>query len=106
METFSLIVSLLTAITLFIFIVIVILDAKNQHSIKIAYAKLICILTLILFSIVDLIIHIIMNDKLVLTIIVLIVWIANLLLCISSIKSRKKSNLLKEKIEELENTLC
>ena len=59
METISFIINLLTAITLLIFLIVLTLDRLKQHNIKFAYARLAFNLTLITFSIAELVIHII-----------------------------------------------
>ena len=93
MEIISFIVKLLIAITLLFFVALLILDIKKRYSLKIGYAKFICILVLILLNIADLIIRIITKGNIAFTIVMIILCVANLILSIISIKSSKKNNL-------------
>lgn len=105
MENISFIISLLTAITLIIFMIVLLLDVKKSYNLKLVYARLICISVLILLSIADLISHIIMKESIIFKVVIVIAWVANLLITILYVKSCKKVISSKEKITELQNKL-
>lgn len=105
MENISFIISLLTAITLIIFMIVLLLDVKKSYNLKLVYARLICISVLILLSIADLISHIIMKESIIFKVVIVIAWVANLLVTILYVKSCKKVISSKEKIAELQNKL-
>ena len=103
METISFIIKLLNAITLLFFVTLLILDIKKRYSLKIGYAKFICVLVLILLHIADLIIRIITKEDIASAIFIIILWGANLILSIISIKSYKVIISTKETLAELQN---
>ena len=105
MENISFIISLLTAITLIIFMIVLLLDVKKSYNLKLVYARLICISVLILLSIADLISHIIMKESIIFKVVIVIAWVANLLVTIACIKSCKRVNIIEENLAKLENDI-
>ena len=96
METILFIINLLIAITLITFMIVLLLDVKKRYNLKLTYARLICISIFILLDIAKLITQIIMKESITLTIVTIILWVANLLVTIACIKSCKRVNIIEE----------
>lgn len=105
METILFIINLLIAITLITFMIVLLLDVKKRYNLKLTYARLICISIFILLDIAKLIAQIIMKESITLTVVTIILWVANLLVTIACIKSCKRVNIIEENLAKLENDI-
>lgn len=105
METILFIINLLIAITLITFMIVLLLDVKKRYNLKLTYARLICISIFILLDIAKLIAQIIMKESITLTVVTIILWVANLLVTIACIKSCKRVNIIEENLSKLETDI-
>lgn len=105
METILFIINLLIAITLITFMIVLLLDVKKRYNLKLTYARLICISIFILLDIAKLITQIIMKESITLTVVTIILWVANLLVTIACIKSCKRVNIIEENLAKLETDI-
>lgn len=105
METILFIINLLIAITLITFMIVLLLDVKKRYNLKLTYARLICISIFILLDIAKLITQIIMKESITLTVVTIILWVANLLVTIACIKSYKRVNIIEENLSKLETDI-